>query len=134
MGGAAAIIWRLGSMLCLSAILAMSGCSADYLNHYDTVTLAAGDANRANGLAQTVDPFNPNSNNTRIEGDGQRSAAVVAQYRGPPVMGMAGADGASGGGGSGYKGNCPTPDRIAADDKPCGGRAASERPGGALGP
>lgn len=133
MAGKAAI-WHPRSLLCLSAILAVSGCAADYVNHYDSVTLAAGDAYRANSLAQTVDPFNPNSQNTHIEGDGQRSAAVVAQYRGPPVIGAAGADRASGGGGSGYKGNCPTPDKVAADDKPCGGRAASERPGGAMGP
>lgn len=125
---------RTRAPFCMGAILALSGCAADYLNHYDSVTLAAGDANRANSLAQTVDPFNPNSQNTHIEGDGQRSAAVVAQYRGPPVMGAAGADRASGGGGNGYKGNCPTPDKLAADDKPCGGRAASERPGGAMGP
>lgn len=32
--------------------------------------------------------------------------------------------------GSGYTGNCPTPDSIAADGKRCGKRAASERPGG----
>jgi hypothetical protein len=45
----------------------LSGCSADYLNNYDTMTLASGDANNANALLQTVDPSNPNSNNTRIE-------------------------------------------------------------------
>jgi hypothetical protein len=36
---------------CLGIVLAMSGCAADYLNHYDTVTLAAGDANRAKATA-----------------------------------------------------------------------------------
>ncbi|TPK72394.1 transmembrane anchored protein [Mesorhizobium sp. B2-3-14] len=49
-------------------------------------------------------------------------------------MGVAGATVGSGGGGNGYSGNYPTPDQIAANDKRCGGRAASERPGGALGP
>jgi hypothetical protein len=39
---------------------------------HDSVTLAAGDENHTNVLLQTVDPFNPNSNNTHIEGDGQR--------------------------------------------------------------
>ncbi|MGX5827343.1 calcium-binding protein [Mesorhizobium sp. 43Arga] len=69
-------------VLYLGALLAVSGCGADYLNHYDSVTLAAGDANRANSLAQTVDPFNPNSRNTHIESDGQRIAGVVQRYRG----------------------------------------------------
>ncbi|KUM26937.1 calcium-binding protein [Mesorhizobium loti] len=64
-----------------------SGCAADYLNNYDTTTLASGDANQTNSLLQTVDPFNPNSNNTHIEGDGQRMATVVQRYHGvsPPA-------------------------------------------------
>ncbi|MBZ9765458.1 hypothetical protein LB526_01595 [Mesorhizobium sp. CA6] len=61
----------------------LSGCAADNLNNYDTMTLASGDANNTNSLLQTVDPFNPNSNNTHIEGDGQRSVAVVQRYRVP---------------------------------------------------
>ncbi|WP_244482798.1 hypothetical protein [Mesorhizobium sp. Root102] len=52
----------------------LSGCAAAYLNHYDSVTLVAGDT--ANLLLQTVDPFDPN---THIEGDGQRIAAVQAR-------------------------------------------------------
>ena len=74
-------------VFCLSAMLAISGCAADYLNNYDTMTLAAGDANNTNRLLQTVDPFNPNSNNTHIEGDGARSVAVVQRYRGVPQNG-----------------------------------------------
>lgn len=62
----------------LCAVL-FSGCAGDYLNHYDTVTLAAGDAGHANLLLQTLDPFNQN---THIEGDGVRAAAVVNRYRG----------------------------------------------------
>ncbi|OBQ68421.1 calcium-binding protein [Mesorhizobium loti] len=65
----------------ISAALFVSGCSADYLNHYDSVTLASGDANHANAIMQTVDPFNPNSQNTHIEGDGARAVAVVNNYR-----------------------------------------------------
>ena len=71
-----------------SAVL-MSACVADYLNNYDTMTLASGDANNVNSLLQTVNPFNPNSNNTHIEGDGQRSADVVQRYRGTPLVGAA---------------------------------------------
>ncbi|BCM19177.1 hypothetical protein MJ8_29490 [Mesorhizobium sp. J8] len=105
----------------LAIALATSGCAAGYLNNYDTMTLASGDANHTNQLLQTVDPFNPNSNNTHIEGDGARSVAVIQQYRSAP-------------GGGGYRGNCATPGDTAADGSSCGGRAASVRPGGALGP
>ncbi|MEI8717353.1 calcium-binding protein [Mesorhizobium sp. ISC11] len=84
----------------LSAIL-ISSCSADYLNHYDSVTLAAGDANRSNMLLQTVDPFNPNSQNTHIEGDGARAVAAFNAYRGVPAGGGKDLDCAGG------KGNNP---------------------------
>jgi hypothetical protein len=36
-----------------SAVL-LSGCAADYLNNYDTMTLASGHANNTNSLPQTV--------------------------------------------------------------------------------
>lgn len=72
--------WRLYFAV-MPAVL-ITGCAADYLNHYDSVTLAAGDSNHANQLLQTVDPFNPNSQNTHIESDGQRIAGIVNRYRG----------------------------------------------------
>ncbi|MDX8496394.1 hypothetical protein RFN29_33270 [Mesorhizobium sp. VK22B] len=62
----------------------LAGCAADYLHNYDTMTLASGDTQKANQLLQTVDPYNPASNNTKIEGDGARSVAVVQQYKVPP--------------------------------------------------
>ncbi|TPI13093.1 hypothetical protein FJW06_15740 [Mesorhizobium sp. B4-1-3] len=62
----------------------LAGCAADYLNNYDTMTLASGDTQKANQLLQTVDPYNPASNNTKIEGDGARSVAVVQKYKLPP--------------------------------------------------
>ena len=67
-------------LLCTGSL---TGC-ADYLNHYDTVTLAAGDTQKYNSLLQTVDPLNPASKNTTIEGDGARAAAVAQSYRFPP--------------------------------------------------
>ncbi|MGX9118896.1 calcium-binding protein [Mesorhizobium sp. BHbsci] len=67
---------------CVLCGVLFSGYAADYLDHHDTVTLAAGDAGHANLLLQTADPFNPNSQNTHIEGDGVRAAAVVDRYRG----------------------------------------------------
>ncbi|TPN74534.1 calcium-binding protein [Mesorhizobium sp. CU2] len=78
------------TLFCLAAIIAVTGCAADYLNNYDTMTLASGDANNTNRMLQTVDAFNPNSNNTHIEGDGQRSAGVVQRYRGvqPPAAAL----------------------------------------------
>ncbi|WP_245478170.1 MULTISPECIES: hypothetical protein [unclassified Mesorhizobium] len=62
----------------------LTGCAADYLNNYDTVTLAAGDTQKFNSLLQTVDPVNPVSNNTKIEGDGARAVGVIQRYRVPP--------------------------------------------------
>ena len=52
----------------------LPGCTATFLNHYDSVTLVAGDT--ANLLLQTVDPFDPD---THIEGGGQRIAALQAR-------------------------------------------------------
>lgn len=109
--------WRL--FLIALATNLISGCAVDYLNNYDAVTLASGDANHTNLLLQTVDPFNPISNNTHIEGDGQRSVAVIQHNKSP----------ASGGGG--YTGNCPTDNSTAADGSHCGKRSAESRPGGA---
>lgn len=72
------------------------------------VTLAAGDAGHANLLLQTLDPFNPNSQNTHIEGDGVRAAAVLNRYRG---MSAAPTQSSRSGGGdldcAGGKGNKP---------------------------
>ena len=62
----------------------LAGCAADYLNNYDTATLASGDSQKANQLLQTVNPYNPASNNTKIEGDGARSVAAVQKYKLPP--------------------------------------------------
>lgn len=75
---------RNSALLLLLCAGALSGCAADYLNHYDSVTLAAGDTQRFNSLLQTVDPLNPNSRNTKIEGDGARAAGVAQSYRFPP--------------------------------------------------
>ncbi|RUM96360.1 hypothetical protein EET67_18610 [Pseudaminobacter arsenicus] len=72
---------RNSSLLPLLAVVGLlSGC-ADYLNHYDTITLAAGDANAHNRLLHTDKPFNPASEETRIPTDGQRAADAVLVYR-----------------------------------------------------
>jgi hypothetical protein len=117
-----------------STVLAVlvSGCAADYLNNYDSVTLAAGDANHANVLLQTVDPFNPNSNNTHIESDGQRIAGVVQRYRGttlaPPAPG-----GTVVNVGDGGQHPCDRRTQTDSAGRPCGERAAEAKPGGRTG-
>lgn len=78
-------------LFCALALLALNGCAADYLNNYDTMTLASGDSNKQNQLLQTVDPYNPASNNTKIEGDGARSVAVVQKYKQGPGGAASGA-------------------------------------------
>ena len=66
-------------VLMVSSLL--SGC-ADYLNRYDTVTLAAGDAQKYNAMLQTKDPFNPASEDTAITTDGERASdAVIYKYK-----------------------------------------------------
>jgi hypothetical protein len=64
----------------VAAASLVSGC-ADYLNRYDTVTLAAGDAQKQNMLLHTNDPFNPASRDTRIGTDGGRAADAVIRYK-----------------------------------------------------
>jgi hypothetical protein len=80
---------RKGSSIILLAVAGfISGC-ADYLNYYDTVTLAAGDDQKANMILHTKDPFNPASRNTAIDTDGQRAADAVQKYRTSQQQGAA---------------------------------------------
>lgn len=69
------------AVLLLLAATGLAGC-ADYLNRYDTVTLAAGDTQKYNALLQTEDPFNPASRDTAIPTDGERASdAVIYKYK-----------------------------------------------------
>lgn len=61
----------------------LSGC-ADYLNRYDTVTLAAGNTQKHNMLLQTADPFNPAAQDNHIPTNGNQVAAVL--LGGPPAL------------------------------------------------
>lgn len=63
-------------------LIPLTGCS-EYLDHHDTLTLAAGDANRYNRLLQAEDPFNERAFDTKIEGDGNRAVRVVRRYQEP---------------------------------------------------
>jgi hypothetical protein len=67
-------------LIAVALVGPLAGC-ADYLNRYDTVTLAAGDTQKANMLLQTVKPFNPDSQNVAIDTDGQRAADAVKIYQ-----------------------------------------------------
>lgn len=72
---------RNSAVFLLLAAGTLAGC-ADYLNRYDTVTLAAGDAQKHNAMLQTKDPFNPASKDTAITTDGQRASdAVIYKYK-----------------------------------------------------
>ena len=120
------------TLFCLAAMVVVSGCAVDYLNNYDTTTLASGDANNTNRLLQTVDPFNPSSNNTHIEGDGQRSAGVAQRYLGIPPVPTGQASAPNGGGGSGNH-PCDLRTQMDSAGRPCGERAAEAKPGGRTG-
>ena len=66
----------------LASCAILAGC-ADYMNRYDTVTLAAGDATNSNIMLHTVDPFNPDSADTTITQGGARAASAVRKYHVP---------------------------------------------------
>lgn len=76
---------RLPLLAAMMVLCMLSGC-ADYLNRYDSITLATGDAQRHNLMLHTVNPFNPASQNTKIESDGARAAEVVRRYRVPAAQ------------------------------------------------
>ncbi|MER8692107.1 hypothetical protein NKI77_08010 [Mesorhizobium opportunistum] len=122
--------WRWFSTVFVAVFI--SGCAADYLNNYDAVTLAEGVANRTNSLLQTVDPFNPNSQNTHIESDGQRIAGVVELYRGTtaaptPPSGVVVNVGAN------DQPPCDRRDQTDSMDRRCGERSAEAKAGGRTG-
>lgn len=81
-------------ILAAAAIL-LSGC-ADYLNRYDTVTLAVGDAQGHNMLLQTADPFNPAAQDNHIPISGRRIEAVLLGAPVPPPPSPAVSPGAGG--------------------------------------
>ena len=75
-------------LLLVSVLVLPAGC-VDYLNHYDTVTLAAGDSNRLNRMLQTESPFNERAFDTDIHSDGARVLRVMRKYQQVPVKGAA---------------------------------------------
>lgn len=67
-----------------SVVLLLGGC-ADYLNHRDGLTLAAGDDVQKNQAVHTIDPWPPRVGDTRISSDGKRTDEVVKRYETPPA-------------------------------------------------
>ena len=66
------------------AALLLGGC-ADYLNHRDGVTLAAGDAVHWNQAVHTIDPWPPGVFDTDIPDNGKRAEGVIQKYETPPA-------------------------------------------------
>jgi hypothetical protein len=85
----------LWTLACVVPVMALGGC-VDYLKHSDTVTFAAGDAQDWNRVVHTADPWPPYVTNTRIPGDGRRTATVIRRYS-TGAGASAPADGSAGG-------------------------------------
>jgi hypothetical protein len=67
---------RLAFPACLLLCLASAGC-ADYRQHSDTVTQAAGNAPTYNKIVHIADPWPRVAGDTRIPGNGQRVDRVT---------------------------------------------------------
>jgi hypothetical protein len=63
----------------LLPVLALGAC-ADYLNHNDSVTASAGDANAHNKVIHIADPWPRAAANSRIGGNGQLVDIVTKRY------------------------------------------------------
>lgn len=63
--------------------IALAGCADPglYLDRRDSIALGAGDAVAADAALQTIDPWPPQSANTRIAENGQRMQSAVERYR-----------------------------------------------------
>ena len=104
-------------LICLASVV-LTGC-ADYMNHRDTITFGAGNAMEANKAIHIRDPFNPDSQNTRIYADGRSVAKVMGEYYGTPAQQ-----------GGQQEGPCMNDSDTASDGSNCGGRSSASRPGG----
>lgn len=74
----------LAGALLAFAFAPLAGC-ADYLNHRDTITLAAGDSKNANTAIHTVDPQANRAEQTVIYSDGKYIRNVMDNYHARPV-------------------------------------------------
>ena len=63
--------------------ITLTGCADPglYLDRRDSIALGAGDAVATDAALQTIDPWPPQSMNTRIVENGQRMQSAVERYR-----------------------------------------------------
>lgn len=74
---------RLATILVLFAATVSAGGCADYLNHRDTVALAAGDAVNANSAIETIDPWPRAADRTTgLGSDAGRASAYLRSRNG----------------------------------------------------
>jgi hypothetical protein len=72
--------------LAVAAVIAGTALPAaadpyDYLDHRDTITSSAGNANAANMAVQTIDPWPAKSKNTKTNLDGKRAQVGITRYQ-----------------------------------------------------
>ena len=79
---------RLAHALIFAVAITLGGCQtygndegARYLQRKDTVTLSAGDASRANAVAQTLHPWPPGVGDRNIPMQGTRAARAMDCYK-----------------------------------------------------
>jgi hypothetical protein len=79
---------RFATALIFAIVVPVGGCQtfgndegARYLQRKDTVTLSAGDASRANAVAQTLHPWPSGVGDRRIPMQGTRAAGAMRTYR-----------------------------------------------------
>jgi hypothetical protein len=84
-------------------------------------------------MVQTVDSFNPNSNNTHIESDGPRITDVVQRYREITVAPVTPQAGIIVNVGTNDQHPCDLRTQTDSSGRPCGERAAEAKPGGRTG-
>ena len=85
MSSSSSTMRKCGLMLALLAPLAGLGGCADYLNHRDTITLAAGNAVAVNRAIHTIDPQARRAEDTTIQTDGKYVSNVMDIYHSRPV-------------------------------------------------
>lgn len=59
----------------------LGACSDIYFDRRDTISLASGEAQSANRVAQMVDPWSPASANRSIAFNGEKMQSAVERYR-----------------------------------------------------
>ncbi len=114
--------WWLRPLPFLASSILLVGCG-EYLDRKETVTLAAGNAVQQNIVVHMIDPWPVHARNRDIPFSGERMANVARRYSAGPSSGASSGSGSNGG-------PCNAATDRASDDSICGGRAASERPGG----